>query len=397
MHPPAHPVPLRLGALAVLAATCALSSPAAAGLCSALPKPVYLAGSGTVTIGEIAKALGPSGLTLIYKPEDSCLAVDQILNGTPLGPPADPTATYWDSSGMPQPCTLDPMGVNVDIGVSDVFATTCNMLPNGLPNDVRDHFGPAQAFVFVVPTQSTQKAISKKAGYFAFGFGSASGVAPWTDTMSLVHRAPTSGTQLTMSIALGIQPDRWQGQTATSSGDLVTRMTMSTMPEATLGILTAEVAAANSATVRALAYKDDEQTCAYYPDSTPTAHDKLNVRDGHYALWGPLHLFARVNTQGLALSPDARTLIAYLDGTIDPPPGVDLLGLFTHADLVPQCAMRVQRMNELGALASFAPQRACGCFFEQVATGATTCHPCTSDAACSKGAPRCNYGFCETQ
>jgi hypothetical protein len=82
---------------------------------------------------------------------------------------------------------------------------------------------------------------------------------------------------------------------------------------------------------------------------------------------------------------------------MDPRAGVDLIALFAQVNLIPQCAMRVQRQSEIGALASVAPNRACGCYFEASAAGTTSCQSCSGDAQCPSSAPRCNYGFCEAQ
>lgn len=49
---------------------------------------------------------------------------------------------------------------------------------------------------------------------------------------------------------------------------------------------------------------------------------------------------------------------------------------------VPQCAMRVWRNGDLGALYSRAPAAPCACYFEFIATGATTCAPCSASVAC---------------
>jgi hypothetical protein len=57
----------------------------------------------------------------------------------------------------------------------------------------------------------------------------------------------------------------------------------------------------------------------------------------------------------------------------------------------------VKRTAELGPLSSFAPTGACGCYYDKVANGSTTCTPCTSPRDCPATAPACSYGFCETQ
>jgi hypothetical protein len=381
-----------LGAAAVLGA----ASPAEAGLCSALPNPVYITGGGKVAIADLAKALSSSGISLIYKLQGSCLAVDAILNGTHVGTMTDTAASYWDATAELK-CDLDPTGEVADLGLSDVFPSTCQSLPGGLPSNVGDFFGPVEAYTFVVPKMSTQKSISRAAGYFVFGFGNDSGVAPWTDENFLFVRDASSGTQQMFGAALGVPPDKWKGISATSSGDLVTKIAASTKPEATIGILTAEVAGASRATLSTLAYQDVDQACGYWPDSTPSGFDKRNVRDGHYAVWGPLHLLTKLDGMGYPINKSAGDVVAYLTGTKSPPGGFDLISLLAGANIVPACAMQVRRMAELGPLTSFAPEQACGCYFDEVATGKTTCKACTSAVECGEAAPKCNYGYCETQ
>lgn len=170
---------------------------------------------------------------------------------------------------------------------------------------------------------------------------------------------------------------------------------MSSNPDATIGILTAEVAGESRASLNVLAYQDEGQSCGYWPDSTPTASDKINVRDGHYAIWGPLHLFTNVD-KGIPINQDAAEIIAYLTGTKEFL-GLDLIALFAEAGIIPECAMRVARDSELGPMISFAPTLACGCYFEAVANGSTACTPCETDTQCTGDAPKCSYNYCESQ
>lgn len=389
---------LRCSSAALLAALAALgAAPSAeAKLCSELENPVYVTGGGKVAIADLAKALSSSGISLIYKLQGSCLAVDAILHGTPVGGAMDVAASYWSATAELS-CDLDPAGVVADLGLSDVFPSTCQPLPGGLPGNVGDFFGPVEAYSFVVPKASTQRSISKAAGYFVFGFGKDSGVDPWTDENFLFVRDESSGTQQMLGVALGVPPDRWRGQVTTSSSEVVDKVTKSTSPDATIGILTAEVAGENRSTLSTLAYQDADQTCGYWPDSTSSAFDKRNVRDGHYAIWGPLHLLTKLDGMGYPINKGAGDVIAYLTGTKVAPSGFDLISLLAGANIVPACAMQVRRESELGPLTSFAPERACSCYFEEVATGKTDCTPCMSEVECPDSAPKCNYGYCETQ
>jgi hypothetical protein len=153
----------------------------------------------------------------------------------------------------------------------------------------------------------------------------------------------------------------------------------------------------NPVLINALAYQDDGQTCAYYPDSTATSGDKRNVRDGHYSIWGPLHIMTKLDGNGYPINPTAGDVIAYMTGTKTPPGGLELIPVLAHAGLIPTCAMRVRRTSEMGPLQSYAPERSCWCRYDLESTGQTDCTACTTDTDCPSDAPRCNYGYCEVQ
>jgi hypothetical protein len=387
--------PLLQTAMTALAAALALAiapSPAEAAPCAELPSPVYVTGGGRVLLENLGKVLSPAGVSLVYKLQGSCLALDAILNGTPM----TGQATYWDATTA-LTCELDPAGNVADLGISDVFATTCLSLPSGLPANVGDIFGPVEAYAFVVPKASTQKSISKNAAYFVYGFGNGSGVAPWDDEAFIFQRDSASGTQQMMAAAIDVPPDRWRGTPVASSGDLVTALTTAAQAEKAIGILTTEVAGEHALSLNILAYQADEQTCAFWPDSTLTSRDKRNVRDGHYSIWGPIHLLTKLDGNGYPVNAGAADVIAYLTGTKPAPGGLDLIALLATTGLVPQCAMRVERHSELGPLMSHAPDRSCGCYYESLATGQSTCTACTTDIDCTEDTPRCNFGFCEVQ
>ncbi len=400
--PPMHTRSSRSALAASIAAPALLmAAPASAELCSARPNPVYVNGGGKVAIANLGKVLAASNVSVIFKTQGSCLALDAILNGTPLTGKADKGGTYYDAAGD-HPCDFDDGGNVADLSLSDVFPSTCMDLPNGLPKEVGDAFGPVEAYTFVVPKASKQKSISRAAAYFVFGFGSGSGVEPWTDEALIFQRGASSGTQQMMGLAIDVPPPVWRGTVASSSADVVTKLTMAMPAEKAIGILTTEVAGtdANRLVVSELAYQDKDQSCGYWPDSTPSSLDKRNVRDGHYSIWGPLHLLTRVDPKtGFSLNKTAGDLVGYLTGTKAPPNGFDLISLLAVTNIVPQCAMQVSRDSELGPLSSFSPAKACGCYFEQAATGMApaSCKACSTDMECDKALPRCNYGFCEAQ
>ena len=377
------------------------SSRARATDCDALDNPIYIAGSSAAKpfLAEISKLLvnQTDPVSIVYVAEGSCAGIDAVLNGTPVKSTDTAPTSYWDSMDTEQHCDLPAAGVTADLGISDVFASSCVDLPNGLPRTVGDFLGPVQTMTFVVPKASTQQSISAEAAYYVYGFGKNSGVDPWTDPASIFQRSADSGTQSMIAAAIGVPLNKWKGTPTTTSGDILQRVVASSAPEATIGILSTSEAQDDLSALNVLAYQHFDQSCGYYPDSQATANDKRNVRDGHYALWGPLHLFAPVGDDGYARNASVRSIIGYVSGTKTVPSGVDMIYLEAQRHFVPQCAMQVTRSDEVGALQSFAPDKACGCYYDQLTTGQTSCTSCSVASDCSAPTPACNYGYCEAQ
>jgi len=168
------------------------------------------------------------------------------------------------------------------------------------------------------------------------------------------------------------------------------------MPEQTLGVMATDAAeaASTSSTIKELAYQDLGQSCAFYPNSTENSDDKKNVRNGNYPIWGFTHMLSKVNAQGVPISPDAATIINYFTGNLPTPTG-NFLKYVINDHLVPLCAMQVTRTSEMGSLAPYTPRVACGCYFDSISTGMTSCSPCSTASDCPSTAPNCNLGFCE--
>ena len=145
------------------------------------------------------------------------------------------------------------------------------------------------------------------------------------------------------------------GTGTTGSDDLKMKLATSMLAANAIGILSTDVAQESRPILSVLAYQHFGQTCGYYPDREITSNEKQNVRDGHYAIWGPLHLFTVLNNMGYPLKPVVADIIGFMTGTKAPPLGLDLIALEAQRHVVPQCAMRVKRTEEMGPLASFAP------------------------------------------
>jgi len=181
---------------------------------------------------------------------------------------------------------------------------------------------------------------------------------------------------------------------------MITQVSGSANYEAAIGYVSGDVADQNRKknAIKVLAYQHFGQSCGYWPDSTPNTYDKLNVRTGQYWLWGPMHFFAFVDPTTKQIT-DARTraFIELVTGKAAPPAGLDVLKITVDAGNVPKCAMNVWRSGDLGPLMSYQPDEPCGCGFEKLATGATSCTPCATSATCPSSHPVCRNSYCEVK
>lgn len=363
---------------------------------------VYVAGTVKPYVTAVARALfnDAQPITVIYKGITSCLGIDAIVNSTPISG----TGFYYDPSSTAtnneQTCDLPTPEAGLqlaDIGSSDVFAPTCASYPNGFPADVRDGFGPIQAMGFVVNSASSQHAISASAAYLLFGQGAdVAGIKPWIDPAHVFKRNEASGTSLLIGADINLAARKWKNTDPMFSGQMITDLTSAGADaEKTLGVLAkTDIVGALESQLRMLAFKDYNQSCAYYPDAGETSKDKQNVRDGHYSIWGPTHFYVRTVSGAV---PDTHVARVYgiLTGTSNPPAGLDLIQVAQANNLVPTCAMKVQRTSEGGPITPFSPTQACGCRYDQLANGKNSCQTCNGDGQCGGATPKCNYGFCE--
>ena len=373
---------------------------ASAADCSTLDNPVYVAGSSAVGpfIAKVAAELRQQSpaITVVYLSSGSCDGVNYLAtetSGVLMG-----TGKIYDNDGkeVAGGCALN--NNPVDIGVSDVYASSCGVAE--LPKDVKDFYGPVQAMTFVVPSGSSQSSISAEAAYLVYGFGNDSEVSPWTDETAIEQRSATSGTQQMIGAYIKVPAAKFKGHANKGSGDLLTALTTSAAngnAEKALGILSTDVADKNRNAVKVLGYQHYGQSCAYWPDSTANSFDKSNVRDGHYPLWGPLHLLTRTEN-GNVTKENVKKVVNYLAGT-EEPKGFDMIALEAKSGVVPLCAMHVTKTKDGGELASFQPEKSCACKFEKEAVGTapSCCKSCEKDSDCPSSAPACNYNFCEVK
>jgi len=399
----------------------------------ALPKPVvYATGSTAIQpyMGRVAQVLESLGIgSVVYEGAGSCLGLDAMLSPTTFSLMAiGNTATYYDSSldanGKVQQgtCVVDDPSRTADLGISDVFPTTCDPqlgTQGGLPNNLHDFFGPVQVMEMVVPVTSTQSSISTEAAYMVWGFGADSGVSPWTSDTFLLQRNSSSGTQNMIGATIGLGAGLWQGTPNATSGSLLTAienvakdLNIDGGPgdpsnvEKTMGILASDVADSNRQYLKPLAFQDVGEACGWYPDSTQASFDKNNVRDGHYPIWGPSHLVAYSDANGNATNPAVMTLINAMNGTDQQVLAtLDIVQFYATSHIIPTCAMRVQRSQDGHDYQPYAPPVSCSCYYDLQATGQTSCTKCNGDPDCKDapgGATTCvntfgipPVGYCE--
>ncbi len=380
-----------------------LFTPAVAGAdpCANLPNPIYgLGGSATKpTIAKLSQALNslpePYKATIVYQSPGACLGIYALLNNTTI----TGTGKFWDATGVEQSCELPSGGQVVDFASMANSHHLCPLAPATLPSDIGDYQGTVNTINLIVPLASSQRSISAEAAYFVFGFGAQGQAAPWTVESEIAIRDSNAAVQQLLGEAIRVPASKFTfGTNSLDQNGSIARVANSSQPEAAIGFVSGQAAETARSTVRTLAYQHYGQTCGYLPDSTSTALDKKNVRDGRYFIWTPQHWYAKKNPKtGVITSPAARTFLGYLNGDIELPPDFDLLKLQIEAGAVPKCAMKVWREGDLGKLSKYTPLKSCAGYFESL-TGGTTATACPNGPSdCSASAPACNYGYCEVQ
>ena len=154
-----------------------------------------------------------------------------------------------------------------------------------------------------------------------------------------------------------------------STDNLRDSMLASTEAEQSIGILSIVDADKNRGNLRSLYLQSPGQLCGYLPDSNKNSFDKMNVRDGHYPLWGYVHFFTPVGAGGVpsdaAKAFVTRFSIARLDQTL--------------LDNIIARVARPAVRDEGGALgrgwatSRRRPALQCGCYFDFKTTGKTDC------------------------
>ncbi len=384
-----------------------------------LPNSIYGGGGSAVTptLGKIAARLstlnqadnGADPIHIFYADPSACTGYDYLANPS-KGKPT--TFKYWvDGNSTPIVCEADGteeftfghMGNTPKLcsGQQDVDAAE---KPTGR------FVWPVQSINFITDFDSAQHSISAEAIYHIFGLGAANGgVAPWTQPAATFSRSATSFVHLIIAGAVGVPATNFKvpNGNVLSTNDLTVQYVYEWQegnpdrgvaaggdPNQPLGYVSGSNADAGeeAGRVKTLAYKHYDQSCGYLPDSDRGKKDKLNVRNGQYALWTPAWLYARVDEAGRPTDPNVERLIRYVDGTLASPRGANIVDEVIASGDVPLCAMNAIRPEgDLSAIQSFAPSEPCHGYFDFKTSGSSSLTSCEDDDDCS-GKEKCR-GF----
>jgi hypothetical protein len=395
--------------------------------CSALPGTLVYIESGD-TQEALLKRLGrqlrdTANITIVYLLTGSCSLTPNLFNGNAIAAgqvmdyiPSTAENPNWSSSDAGSTCTVttatQPM-----LGISALYPASCQLGGPDAGSNIGLIDGPVQAYTFIVPPSQFSadgKAIYAEEAQAAFGASKGTGqvtfngAVEWNDPMQMFFR-PTSKSTL-VSTAFNIHLTAMamaQGavQKAASS-DVLSAVAAATSNSA-IGILGDEVYDTQGRSmVQVLAFKAFGQNEAYFPDSTPTAFDKQNIRDGHYTMWSPTVYITQVDSSGEPTNPAVKYIADIVAGNsaATPPDGgapIDGLADVTAVGLTPGCAMQVTRATpQDGAPISTATAApSCTCYFLSKIPGATgtppNCTPCDADGTACPSGQTCARGFCE--
>jgi hypothetical protein len=389
------------------------------GSCATLPGKVVYIESGD-TQENLLKNLGrhlrdTSNINIAFNLTGSCTLINDIYtnarvvpNGTLKYIPSTGEAPDWTVAQAAPTCTTGADGVPVDLAISALFVESCGLgrPPAGSNLDLIQ--GPVQAYAFVVPNASSQTAIWSDEAYYAFGFGDANPLAPtydpWNNQNFMFIRPTTKSTLVAIAKNIGVPPAKWKGTAQNASSEVVSAVSGSANPEATIGILGTEVYDGKRAAagIKTLAFQALGQQGAFFPDSTSASFDKQNLRDGHYTLWSPTVYMTPVDAAHVPANPAVEYIEDLVFGNaVGAPPGggtaFDGLADVVKVGLIPECAMRVTRATDGADLSVYAPEAPCTCYYLSKIPGASGtpagCTACSGSASC--GAGTCSHGFCE--
>lgn len=390
-----------------------MSSIAADADCDDLTNPVYFPATTLLEsfLSKVAPVLADSSImgadqmTIIHFPLSSCITYDIHKDQVAL----TGTGIFYLPDGTQQTCDM-PVGSTItsDLSAMDVGGVTClgGQTP---PTNLKEYPSHVETLGFIVPRNSSQSAITATEGYYLMKFGGEADkqVAPWTDPNFVMVRNPGSSTQLTIGANVGIPGTMWSGNLNDHAGssdvrDEVIAENTTGNAEKVIGILNSSKWEAASDNLKVLAFQPFNQCIgAVFPDSTATARDKANVRDGHYPIWTNLRYILRTDDNDMAISANgaaaatrAQRFVDLMTGTasID---NLEVANAVVETGNIPACAMHVKRDIDGGDISTFEHPAPCDCLFLEGNGIDSQCATCDDSTPCASGV--CRSGFCEAR
>jgi hypothetical protein len=403
------------------------ASPDGGAACSSLPGTIVYIESGD-TQQALLKKLGrqlrdAANITIVYWLTGSCTLTPNLYDGTPIAAgqvmnyvPSTAENPSWTAANPENTCTITTP-TPPRLGISALYPASCQLGGPEAGSSIGLIDGPIQAYTFIVPPSqfaSDGMAIDAEEAHAAFGAHKGAGLvmwngtAEWNDPTQMFFRPTTKSTlvstafnvQLTASVMA-------QGAVQEAASSQVLSAVAAATSANAIGILGDEVYDTQGRNkVNVLAFKAFGQNHAYFPDSTPTAFDKQNIRDGHYSMWSPTVYITAVDSLGAPTNPAIKYITDTVTGSpsATPPDGgtpIDGLADITGVGLTPGCAMQVTRATpEDGTpITAAATPPTCTCYFLSKIPGATgtpaNCTTCTGNADCATTGRTCIRGFCE--
>jgi hypothetical protein len=385
-----------------MALLCA-ASPAFAADCDADVVLVRGSSASQKIVEAVAKVAVGQGVKIVYSKDGSSCAGGVYEAVTPTTDTTGRATTALMSYGADPSATCTFTAPRAaDIGVSDVYPSSCAGLvaSTTLPADVTEILGPVQAFTLsVYDDASFPVAISAQQAFNTFGVLGRNGdksfaVSPWDVVADVFGRPESSGTWQTWARNLGLATQKPVSTPKSGAGDVLAALNTANRASAIGIIALNDIVPTNGVApkVRPLAFKSKGQDFAYYPNSSSTTSDMINVRDGHYSVWANLHFFVRKS--GSDFAPKIKTVVDLLEAK-------DAVSAIAKIRAVPKCAMQVARDSDAGDFKAYTPAQPCGCFFEQEASGTAPalCKACTDATAATdcSASQQCVFGFCEAK
>lgn len=383
--------------------------------CATLPNPLYF--PATTLLQSLMSKVGPiladpskmgagKNITVVYFPEPSCATYDLNRRASVL----EGEATYYTQDGQQSTCRLSASANRrADLTAMDVGGIAC-VGALSVPTYLKEFPSYVETLGFVVPRDSSQTAITASEAYYVMRYAGKpeKQVQPWLDPEHIHVRSAASSTQLTVAANIGWPGNAFNRALDSNRGSSAVRDKVSAAngtadAEKTLGILNSSKWESRVDSMKVLAFQPFFGCRgAFFPDSTPTARDKINVRDGHYPIWTNLRFVTQVDRNdnitslnGNAARSRVERFVALMTG-IESDPALPVSQFIIETGNIPSCAMYVKRDQDGGPISSFEHPAPCHCaFLAGNGINDPSCVSCTSDATCGDG--KCREGFCEAR